>query len=315
MRKRVLVVYLSCVALVALIVVLIPSCVPTGGSTIQVKATFCDLSWNGSVQYTLTGPGATASPITGTNVTSNFTVKAGNWTCDYVSGGPAGGYLARITPDPTQALFSGGTITFTLEFELKQDAGIDFSCWTVDGEPIGSVEYEVVPCQVIDVGFQQWVNGCPESDAMVSDTSRLRITQVEGSSGVQLYVLNDWCALNKTPTPPDKVNQALSFNGDPVERGELLPLTVETPADLDVETAWELIMEADYVKAINWLGISVVEPAEHLCVLFELLLPGPGVYQFSLVASAEVELADDEDINLENNQAESPPLLLTVVAS
>lgn len=310
MRKKILTICLSYVVLVALIVVLIPSCAPAGGCTIEVKATFCGLSWNGSVQYTLNGPGATASPITGANVSANFTVRAGNWTCDYVSGGPAGAYLESITPSATQDVSGGGTITFTLKFELEQDAGIDFLHWTVNGDPIESLEHEVVPCQIIDVDFHQWVNGCPESVTAVNETSWLQITQDEGPPGVQLFVLNDWCALNKTPEPPDKVAQVPSFDGDPVERAELLPL--EVPVDLDVETSWELVKETDYTKSINWLGISVVEPAEHLCVLFELILPGPGVYQFTLVASAEVELVDDEDINPDNNYAESTPLLLTV---
>jgi hypothetical protein len=54
------------------------------------------------------------------------------------------------------------------------------------------------------------------------------------------------------------------------------------------------------------------ENGPHPCVLFELVVPGPGVYVFTLIASAEVELVDDEDVNMDNNEATSPPVGLVV---
>jgi len=326
MKKKIFSICLSVVVLVSLIAVLVPGCTGDGTEqgTIEVKATLCDEVWEGDVDYTLTGPGAAApTVINGTNVTSSFNVTTGEWTCEDVSGGPAGTYLDSITSSATQTLAAGGTITFTLNFELNQDAAIEFDTWTIDGVPIEEYEgdwyydgenyyAEVFPCQIIDVHFQQGVNGCEERIVAVNETSWLKITQVGGPGPVQIVVVNDWCALNKTPEPPEKVSQVPSFDGDPVEKGMVFELLPELPTLLDVETIWELEKEIEYTKSINWFGISVVEPFPHECVLFELVVPEPEVYTFILQASAQVELVDDEDTNDINDYAESPSLILTV---
>jgi len=90
--------------------------IPPERCTIEVKSALCDIPWEGDVQYTLTESGG--SPINGTEVPDSFTVDCGNWTCAYVSGGPAGAFLVDITPSTTQEVSGGGTITFTLNFEL-----------------------------------------------------------------------------------------------------------------------------------------------------------------------------------------------------
>jgi hypothetical protein len=296
--------------LVVLIAVLVPSCTPAERCTIEVKATLCDDTWEGLVNYTLT-PGS-GSPVTGTEVPATFNVTCGDWTCDDedVSGGPDGAYLVDITSSET-----GGKITFTLNFELDQDAGIEFLYWTVDADPV-EVEHEVIPCQIIDVHFQQWVDGCEGRAVNITEESELVIHYVAYEGGapppVWLYVVNDDCAVVKDPDPLKKWSQVPSFNGEPVEPGgEPYPLPFNIPTLLDVETAWELEKEIDYTKSINWLGISL-EPGMHDCVLFDLLFVAPGVYHFMLVSSAEVALVDDEDVNLTNNSAESPPLHLIV---
>jgi len=312
-KKKILSICLSVVVLVALIVVLVPGCTPTEEQgTIEVKATLCDVAWQGAVSYTLTP--ASGSPVNGTSVPSTHSVAAGNWTCAYVSGGPAGAYLVDITPDPTQEVSEGGTITFTLNFELDQDAWIEFDTWTINGEPWEYLEAEVMPCNFIDVHFTQGVLGCPERVVAVNETSWLKITQTAGLPGVKIHVVNDWCALNKTPEPIEKESQVPSFKGEPVEKDMSFPLDLGVPVNLDVETIWQLVKETDYTKSINWFGIWVGEyvPELHPCVLFELIVPGPGVYTFILQASAEVELMDDEDVDIGNNDAEGPPLTLTV---
>ena len=323
MRKKIFSIWSVVLVLLVSLAVLAPGCDGDGACTgeIEVKATLCDVPWEGDVQYTLTGPGAEAAPITGTNVTALFDdVECGNWTCAYVSGGPADAYLVDITPDPTQEVTNGAVITFTLNFELDQDAGIEFLWWTVDGDPekvyyeMGEYYAEVFPCQIIDVHFIQWVLGCEGYEVAVNETSWLQITQVGEGPPATIYVVDDWCALNKTPEPPDKVSQVPSFYGEPVEPGMHIDLFPQEPVDLDVETIWKLVKETDYTKSINWLGISVFEPMPHPCVLFELVLPEPGTYTFILQASAEVVLMDDEDVNSGNNDAAGPPLYLTVFA-
>jgi len=86
---------------------------------IEVKATLDDTAWTRAVQHMLTGPGAEASPIAGTSGEDTFRVDCDNWTCAYVSGGPAGASFVNITPASTQSVANGGTITFTLNFVMQ----------------------------------------------------------------------------------------------------------------------------------------------------------------------------------------------------
>jgi len=319
MRKGLFAICLSLVVAIVLLAVLVPSCTPTTRCTIDVKATLCGAPWQGAVNYTLTPTGG--SPTTGTTVPTSFTVAAGNWSCAYVSGFPPGAYFVDITPSSPQTLAAGGNITFTLNFELNQDATIEFITWSVDGEPWLGPTLEVVPCHIIDVHFQQWVDGCRDKVVAVNETSWLYITYLQGPTSVQILVVNDLCALNKTPIPqgptPEKLSQVPSFNGQPVEKGWLSDpqLPGGPPILLDVETAWQLVKCLNYTKSINWFGISLLfVPEPHPCVLFELLLPGPGYYTFTLQAFAEVALVDDTDVNPDNNHAMGPPLFLIVNA-
>jgi len=332
-NKKIFSIWSVLLILVVSIAVVVPGC-DDGACTgeIEVKATLCDLPWEGDVDYTLTGPGAAAPTIiNGTNVTALFdNVDCGNWTCTYDgTGGPPGAYLVDITPPSPQDVTSGSTKTFTLNFELEQDAWIECLGWTIDGVPIEEYQYaeffegdwyaEVFPCQIIDAHFVQGVYGCEGRVVSVNETSWLHITDLN-PPGVGIYVVNEDCAVNKTalegPTPK-KVSQTTTIDGVPVgPGGEPIPLLPQM--SLDVETIWELEKEIDYEKSINWLGISVFpfEPpvVPHPCVLFELLLPGPGGYFFQLIAEAEVELMDDEDVNTQNNNAIClAPLILTVI--
>jgi hypothetical protein len=324
-RKKVSVICLTVALAVLLVAAFVPSCTPTEKGTIEVKATLCGEPWQGQTSYTLTLAGG-ASPINGTEVPKSFAnVDAGNWTCAYVSGGPAGAFLAGITPSATQSLSAGGTITFTLNFELKQDAVIQWYRWTANGEPIvgqgGVLEYWAQPCQIIDAHFKQWVDGCCGYKVTLNETSVLRIKQIAGPAGVQVYVANDDCAVNKTAppqgVPPVKKSQIASHNRRPVEKGTIIDLPFQTPTDLDVGTVWELTKCLNYTKSINWLGISTLpfEPPGHGCVVFELLLPRMEQavqYVFELVAFADVALPDAEDVDPWNNHAESPTLTLVV---
>jgi hypothetical protein len=321
MRKRLVAIYSVLVVAIVLLSVFVPSC--TGGTTgtIKVQATLCGTAWNGTVSYTLTTTGS-ASPVSGTSVPASHTVDAGNWTCAYADdgSGPAGAFLVDITPSATQTLSAGGTITFTLNFELDQDAAIEWLTWTVNGIPTELEYYEAVPCQIIDAHFKQWVDGCEGYNVTVNETSLLTISYLGGPAPVQIYVVNDDCALNKTPTnpqalPPVKKSQVTSFDGNPVVKGWLSDPIVPGMIPLDVETAWQLVKETDYTKSINWFGISKfveLPVVPHPCVLFELLLPVKGVYTFQLQASAMVALADDTDVNPDNNHDASSVLMLTV---
>jgi hypothetical protein len=311
MRKRLCAIWSVLLVLVISIAVFAPSCGPTG-CTIEVEATICGVPYQGPVGYTLIGLG---SSINGTSVPASFNVSCGNWTCAYVSGGPANAYLVDITPSPTQIVSGGDTITFTLNFESDQDAGITFETWTIDGMPTQDPTEIVVPCQVVDIHFGQWVEGCEGYQVVVNETSVLTITQT-GGPAAQIFVINDLCAVNKTPKhpaePPEKGDQIPSINGHAVNVGENITLVLDDPVELEVGTAWQLVKCVNYTKSINWLGISKAPsyPPPHPCVLFELVLPVAGQYLFTLQASAELGLA--VDVNSQNDKATSTVLTLQV---
>jgi hypothetical protein len=328
MRKGLFAICLSLVVAIVLLAAFVPSCTPTTPTTgtIQVKATLCGDPWptqgTGAVNYTLTP--ASGSAINGTTVPKSFTVDPGSWSCAYVSGGPPGAYFVDITPSATQSLSEGGTITFTLNFELNQDAAITFLHWSQNGVPLVQQPSEIiaVPCNIIDAHFLQWVLGCEGYNVTMSETSKLMITQTGGPGGVVVYVVGNPCAVNKTPPPqglpPVKKSQYVSFNEGPVLPGQYWPIPppeAELPALLDVETTWELVKCVNYTKAINWFGISVgaYEPGLHPCVLFELILPlAQCIYTFTIQTSADVALVGATDVDLGNNHDMSAPITLIV---
>lgn len=315
MTKRLLAIYLI---LIVLLAAMVPSCTGGGNGTIEVNATLCGVPWTGNVSYTLTP--ASGSPVNGNNVTATFSVATGNWTCAYVSGGPAGAFLKSIKPSATQTVVANQKTTFTLDFELNQDAAIHFTTWTLNGLPWQSSTLEVGPCNITDVHFLQWVDGCVGYNVTLNETDWLTITAAPQNPGpVFIYVVNATCALNKTPTPQGtsavKKSQVPSINNATAQVGANLTLVPGQPGMLDVHTVWQLVKGTNYTKSINWLGISkppFVEPGPHPCVLFELVVPVPGVYTFTLVASAHVDLVGSTDVNHGNDDAMSPPLTLIV---
>ncbi len=72
------------------------------------------VSWMGPVTFTLTGG---LDTISGSSVPDEYKgMPPGTYTLTYVSGGPPGTTLLRITPSPTQTLSAGDTVTFAMEF-------------------------------------------------------------------------------------------------------------------------------------------------------------------------------------------------------
>jgi hypothetical protein len=326
MRKGFFAICSVLLLLVVSIGVLGLGCGPTGRGYIIVSASLCDELWQGALDYTLTGANST---IDYTAVTYSFNVDPGTWTCEYVSGGPPGAHLVDITPDPTQEVSADELITFNLTFELDQDAWIEFETWTIDGVPIeewdGYWDYEpglgyyaeVTWCNVIDVHYTQGVEGCEGRQVTLDEVDELVIHYLLPELGgpIPLYVFNDDCAVNKTAElePAEKLGQVPSFNGEPVEPDQYLELPWGVNTTLDVETSWELEKCLNYTKSVRWFHVGeCFEPPCNWCVLFNLEVPGPG-YDFQLWPSACVELADDVDVNPDNNCTEGPPLYLQIV--
>lgn len=331
MRKRFLPVYSVLAVAVVLLAASVPSCDGGGGGTtpcIVVNATLCGNPWppqgTEAVNYTLTLSGG--SPVSGTWVPCTWVEgPTGTYTCAYVAGGPPGAFLNSIQPSATQGLVAGGTITFTLDFELDQDASVQWLAWTGNGTPVGQPGQEyyetdcfVPPGAAIDAHFAQWVDGCEGYNVTLNETSQLTIQELQGPLlPTTIVVVDDWCAVNKTPDPREKVSQWPSVNGTSAGKG--FNFTIDpggSNATLDVHTVWQLLKCVNYTKNIDWLGISSAwmfeENGPHPCVLFELVLPAPGDYLFQLQTSADVALVDDADVNPANNRTESVPLFLTV---
>jgi hypothetical protein len=317
MTKRLLAIYL---VLLVLLAAMVPSCAGGGGGggtgIIYVKATLCGNPWQGAVKYTVKQTGGW--PVTRTTVPDSFGVPTGTFTCANVSGGPAGAFLNSITPSATQSVSRNGTTTFTLNFELNQDAAIQWLTWTVNRVPWESPVLSTSPSNnIIDAHFMQWVNGCEGYNVTTNEMSRLAITQIAGPAGVVVYVVNDPCATNKTPAPLQKVDQVPSINGLNVPKGANTALTLNVTTGLDVRTDWQLVKGINYTKAISWFGISLApfEPEAHLCVLFQLVLPVPkGVtqYVFQLQTTDDVALDGDTDVYPANNHDLSGYLTLVV---
>ena len=317
MRKRLLPIYSVLVIAIVLLAALAPSCGGPTTGTIVVQATLCGTPWQGAVNYTLTPTGG--SPVNGSGAPPpHSNMSPASWTCAYVAGGPAGAFLNSIKPSTSQSLVAGGTITFTLDFELNQDAAIQFLTWTVNGAPPQSPsEIIAEPCQIIDAHFKQWVKGCDGYNVTMNEASWLMITQIAGPAGVVGYVVDDPCAVNKTPAPRQKVSQTASVDNVTREKGYNVTLIPQgAPTLLDVHTQWQLVKGTNYTKNINWFGIWVnaYEPGLHPCVLFELILPpGPAVqYVFQLQTSADVALVGDTDVDPGNNHDMSAPIMLIV---
>jgi hypothetical protein len=211
----------------------------------------------------------------------------------------------------------GDTITFTLNFEKDQNAGIEFLTWTINGANVApkspEYPYALMPGDILGVHFKQWVDGCEGYSVTLSETSLLNLnwTRYDGAlqPRVLLHVVNDWCSVNKTPTPLQKLSQVPSINDQTAQLGDSINILENHSTTVDVETSWQLVKGLDYTKSINWLGITCIQGGIP-CVLFELLPQVPGDFLFTLVASAEVKVAGD--VNSENDKATSPPLYIFV---
>ena len=315
MRKGLFAICSVLLVLVVSLAVLAPSCTPTTG-TIEVEATLDGVAWpssgTGAVTYTLTGPGAAApTVINGTKVPDSFSGDAGNWTCAYVSGGPVGAQFVDITPDPTQEVSAGGTITFTLNFvtPTQVDASVTFDSWSINGTPVpGGATYWVGPGTIIDATYKEGVSGNNTGQPVtVHETSWLTVhnTGIDNMGVgpvITLHVVNGLGAVTTDP-PSDVSNQQATVEGVPKPICHKFDLPVCQEVHLDAEADLEQEVGTNYTKKINWLRVppGVVILADDGAVVFDV--DSIGAWQtFTLVSYACVEVGEGfEDTDPSNN--------------
>jgi len=284
-------------------------------ASIEVKATLCGEVYEGAVAYSLSVEGE--SVVHNVEVPTSATVAPGEWACN-VSFNPPGAYLVDITPSPTQSVSGGDTITFTLNFELEQDASIEFLTWTINGQNVTpnthQTPYDVFFGDVIDVHYTQRVDGCQGEVVEVKEKSELWIHYTQGGTLTYFAVQDHWGAVVKEPEPIEKVSQMVTLNGLPIDYMEFTLPIQEPPmcAVLGVETIWLLEKCTNYTKTIDWLDIWP-GPGGPGTMLFDITPSSPSSY-YTLVSTAQVELVDDEHVNPEIKYAESPPLYVRMWA-
>jgi hypothetical protein len=293
MRKGLFTICAGVAVLIVLLAVFVPSCGGTKG-TIEVKATVDGSPWTGAVNYTLTGA---TSNVTGTTVAKTFSVDAGNWTCAYVSGGPAAAYFVNITPSPTQSVSAGGSITFTLNFATfaasPLDASATFKSWTINGVEVPPGVYVVGPNTIIDAEYIEHVSGATGAPVTVHQTSWLQVHNIgiEGGPGptITLHVLNGLGAVSMNP-PATVSNQKCTVEGLPVSPCDMISLYYCEPVNLDVEVDLKLVVCNNYTKTINWLGIP--SPTN---ILFDVTGPLLAGQSLNMTSYACVDLEGDTD--------------------
>jgi len=116
-------------------------------------------TWSGGVNYRITGP----ESYSGSSIPQSFTnLAAADYTLTYLVGGPGGATLSSITPSPLQALNSGDTISFTLNFNSQSTTTITLNA-TLNGSPwSGSVNYNISgPFQDSDQSVPKTLSNLP----------------------------------------------------------------------------------------------------------------------------------------------------------
>ena len=316
MKKKIFSIWSVLLILVVSIAVLVPGCTPTTG-TINVDATLDGSPWpssgTGAVDYTLTGPGATAPTIIdGTKVPDSFTGDPGSWTCAYVSGGP--GTFVNITPTPTQSVTAGGAINFTLNFVTPVtlvDASVTFLTWSINGTPVPPGTYWITKGTIIDAKYTEHVSGNDTgAPVTVHQTSWLTVhnTGIEGSGegpSMWLHCVNGAGAVTTDP-PSDVSNQQCTVEGNPVEPCDEIELVVCQPVNLDVEVDLTLNVCTSYTKTINWIGYP--SPTD---ILYDVTVVA-AFQTVTLVSWACVEVGEGfEDTNHDNDCCvASPPITI-----
>jgi hypothetical protein len=302
MRRKIFSIWSILLVLVVSIGVLVPGC-GGGGGTIEVNATFDGSPWSGSVDYTLT-PGS-GSPISGTSVPGSHSADAGNWTCSYHGGGPPGAMLVGITPDPTQELSDGETITFTLNFGPEEvDASITWVSWTIDGDQVSPGSYTVYPPTIIDCEYDVVINGTYCESVNVTVSLELKYHYGGPNDFKSWHVAN---APGSIYTIPPGTISSQNCSVDGVSRPACYSFDVSKCQNvtLGVTFTYEAHKGTTYRVGVNWLGYKGSGPDN---ILFDNIIEWAGCLGDSdMVTSGCVYV--DEDVDPANDCSGDSPML------
>ena len=264
MRRKISPIWSVLLVLVITLAVLVPGCEgePTTG-TIEVDATLDGDPWSGAVDYTLT-PG-TGSPISGTDVPGSHSADAGSWTCSYDGGGPPdGAEFVGIAPSETQELSGGGTITFTLNFEIPEtDASITFVSWSIDGQQVAPGQYTVYPPTTIDTEYNVFVAGNSSEWVTVNATFKLPKHFLGEANTQTWHVANAPGSVSTSPPAQDLTHQC-TVNGVPQPVCHTFDVFKCEPMFFDVIISFKIRKGSNYGVNINWLGYKGSGPDDIL---------------------------------------------------
>jgi len=323
MRRKIFSIWAILLVLVVSLGVLGLGCPPVdGGGTIEVEATLDGSPWSGALDYTLT-PDA-GSPISGASVPGSHNASAGNWTCSYDGGGPPGADFIHITPDSTQELSDGETITFTLVFVTPQpvNASIQFETWTINGTPVPPGFYIVGPGTVIDAKYSEVVAGNNTGQPVKVKETLMTTYHWKGIEGEQgaaksLHVVNAWGAVWGEPPFEKKLSQQATFNGQPVDPCTKVQCPWCEPQTLDVEIETVQKVGTNYTKNVNWIrfkppqGLTQIMQGGLDEVVFEddnLPFANGETFDMTAWACIEVEAGGVDTDPLDDCCAASPPI-------
>lgn len=278
MRKSFVAICSILLVLVVSIGVLIPGCGGDGnggstGGTIEVNATFNGDPWGGPLNYTLTPE--SGSPISGTDVPGSHSADAGSWTCSYDGGGPDGASSGGIAPSETQELSDGGTITFTLNFEIPEtDASITFVSWSIDGQNVPPGQYTVYPPTTIDTEYDIFVAGNSSEWVTVNKTYEV-VKHFKGEADTQKWhVANAPGSVYTTPPGQNLTHQA-SVGGVIYPICTSITVYKCEKVTFDVHVSFRIRKNTTYRVHINWFRYRASGPED---VLFDTDSVGAGLW-------------------------------------
>ncbi len=108
--------------------------------SVDVNATLDGVPWNGNLNFSVSGPHSDY----GSSVPASFdSLSTGTYALTYNSGGPAGASLASITPEPSQSVTAGGSVSFSLNFHKEAMGGINVTAVLDGNDWQGNISYSV----------------------------------------------------------------------------------------------------------------------------------------------------------------------------